>query len=104
MGVLRDRRSEFEAAGVATYAASRDSPYSHTAWRQTLDLDFPLLSDWNAEAVRAFGVAQTFDGFADTPVRSAFLIGSEGIIRGAWRYETTEVPDFDELLAAAHSL
>lgn len=89
---------------MARYSLSRDSPYSHAAWRQTLDLDFPLLSDWNAEAVRAFGVSQTFEGFRDTPVRSAFLVGRDGIIRGAWRYETAEVPDFDELLAAARSL
>ncbi|TML78526.1 MAG: peroxiredoxin family protein, partial [Actinobacteria bacterium] len=32
------------------FAISRDSPYTHVAWMQALDLDFPLLSDWNAEA------------------------------------------------------
>ena len=31
---------------------------------------------------------------------SAFLVDRDGI-RGAWRYETGELPDFDELLAAA---
>ena len=36
--------------------------------------------------------------------RSAFLVDGQGIIRGSWRYETGEVPDFDELLAAARSL
>jgi peroxiredoxin len=54
--------------------------------------------------VRAFGVAQTYEGLEDTPVRSAFLVDSDGIIRGAWSYGTSEVPDFDELLAAARSL
>ena len=41
---------------------SRDSPWSHVAWMQALDLNFPLLSDWNAEAVRGFGVAHEFRG------------------------------------------
>jgi peroxiredoxin len=36
--------------------------------------------------------------------RTAFLVDGQGIIRGSWRYETAEVPDFDELLAAARSL
>jgi peroxiredoxin len=36
--------------------------------------------------------------------RSAFLVDGEGIIRGAWRYKPGQVPDFDELLAAARSL
>jgi peroxiredoxin len=36
--------------------------------------------------------------------RSAFLVDGQGIIRGSWRYETGEVPDFDALLAAARSL
>ena len=33
-----------------------------------------------------------------------FLVDREGIIRGAWRYETGQLPDFDELLSAARSL
>lgn len=36
--------------------------------------------------------------------RSAFLVGRDGIIRGAWQYEPSEVPDVDVLLAAARSL
>ncbi|HET9214500.1 MAG TPA: redoxin domain-containing protein [Gaiellaceae bacterium] len=104
MTLLRDRRSEFEAAGVGTYAISRDSPWSHIAWAQALDLDVPLLSDWNAEAVHAFGIAHEYRGLADVAERSAFLVDRNGMIRGAWRYDSAQVPDFDELLAAARSL
>ena len=50
MELLRDRSEEFRATGVQPYAISRDSPWTHVAWMQALDLDFPLLSDWNAEA------------------------------------------------------
>jgi peroxiredoxin len=86
------------------YGISRDSPWSHVAWRQVLDLNFPLISDWNGDATRAFGVAEEYRGMREVSGRTAFLIGEDGIIRGAWRYEASAVPDFDELLEAARSL
>jgi hypothetical protein len=55
---------------------------------QALDLDFPLLSDWNADATHGFGVE--YDG--------------DGVVRGAWAYAIDELPDLDELLAAARAL
>ena len=104
MELLRDRREEFEAAGVKPYGISRDSPFTHIAWTQALDLEgVELLSDWNAEAVRGFGVAHERRGMQEVAERSAFLIGANGTIRGAWRYEPAEVPDFDVLLQAARS-
>ena len=105
MGLLRDRREEFEAAGVKPYGISRDSPYTHIAWSQALDLEgVELLSDWNADAVRGFGVASERRGMREVAQRTAFLIGTDGMIRGAWRYEAAEVPDFDVLVSAARSL
>ena len=86
------------------FGISRDSPWSHVAWQEVLEVDFPLISDWNGEATRGFGVAHESRGMKDVPLRTAFLVGGNGIIRGAWRYETPEVPDFDVLLAAARSL
>ena len=83
---------------------SRDSPWTHISWMQALDLDFGLLSDWNAEAVRGFGVAHDYRGMKEVAERTAFLIDADGIVRGAWRYGTSEVPDFDELLAAARAM
>jgi peroxiredoxin len=105
MGLLRDRRAEFEAEGVRIVGISRDSPYSHVAWREVLELNFPLLSDWNGEAVRAFGVAHTYVGaMRDVAERSAFLVDDGGTVRGAWRYESGELPNVDELLSAARDL
>ena len=85
-------------------AVSRDSPYCHVAWRAALELPFPLLSDWNGEAVAAFGVAHEFAGLADVAQRTAFLVDGDAVIRAAWRYGTNEVPDVDELVAAARGL
>jgi peroxiredoxin len=104
MVLLRDRSDEFEEAGVRAVGISRDSPWTHIAWMQALDLNIPLLSDWNAEAVRAFGVAHEYRGFRDVAERSAFLVDRNGVVRGAWRYESAAVPDFDELLSAARTI
>ena len=71
---------------------SRDSPWTHIAWTQALDLNFGLLSDLNGEAVRAFGIAQEFRGLKDVAERSAFLLDSSGIVRGAWHYESERGP------------
>src|SRR4249920_2445353 len=80
------------------------SPRS-SAWSQALDLgDIQFLSDWNGDAVRGFGVAHEYRGMKDVAERTAFLVGRGGTVRGAWRYDTGELPDFDELLAAAQAL
>jgi peroxiredoxin len=103
MELLRDRRAEFEEAGVRTYGVSRDSPWTHIAWAQALDLNFPLLSDWNGDTVDAFGIAHEFNGLRGVAERTAFLVDTDGTVRGAWRYETGELPDFDELLRAVRA-
>jgi len=36
--------------------------------------------------------------------RSAFLVDTDGVVRAAWSYETSELPDFDAILAAARDL
>src|SRR6266496_1004655 len=104
MELLRDRREEFERVGVKPLGISRDSPWTHISWMQALDLNFGLLSDWNAEAVRGFDVTQVWRGMEDVSQRTAFLIDAEGRVRGAWSYANELVPDFDELLDAARAL
>jgi peroxiredoxin len=104
MSLLRDRRAELEEAGARPFGISRDSPWTHVAWSQVLDLNFALLSDWNAEATHGFRIAHEFRGMRDVPERTAFLVDEQGTVRGAWRYESSDVPDIEELVAAARAL
>jgi peroxiredoxin len=69
-----------------------------------LDFEFPLLSDWNGEATEGFGIAHEYRGMKGVSRRSAFLVDGEGVIRGTWEYGSTEVPDMDEVLAAARAM
>ena len=84
-------------------AISRDSAWSHAAWAGTLGVDVPLLSDWNGEAARAFGVAVELGGMQDVAARSSFLIEDGEVIRAAWMLGR-ELPDIDEVIVAATTL
>ncbi|MEJ7566725.1 MAG: redoxin domain-containing protein [Gaiellaceae bacterium] len=49
MRLLRDREPEFAGAGVRVFGVSRDSHFSHRAWKEALGIETPLLSDWNGD-------------------------------------------------------
>ncbi len=104
MELLRDRRDAFEELGIQPVGISRDSPWTHIAWTQVLDLNFGLLSDFNGEAVKAFGVGFEYRGFRDVARRTAFLVDEASVIRATWAYDTGDVPDVDEWLEAARGL
>src|SRR5438105_15663597 len=99
MELLRDRSAEFSEAGVRVFGVSRDSPWTHISWAQALDLNFPLLSDWNADAVHAFGIAHEFH--VHEAAGLARVVDQDGTVRGHWQYDTPELPDLDALLAAS---
>ena len=69
-----------------------------------LDVDLPLLSDWNGALAKRFGASRVWRWMDGVPRRSAFLVGEDGTVLGSWRYEDSEVPDFDAPLAAARAL
>ena len=95
MELLRDRSERFAEAGVHPYGISRDSAWTHIAWTQALDLNFGLLSDFNGEAVRAFGIGFEFRGFHDVAQRSAFLEAVEPAPGGEQCF-------LDEILGVLH--
>jgi peroxiredoxin len=100
--LLRDRGEELAAAEIRPFGISRDSVWSHAAWAQTLGVEVPLLSDWNGDATRSFGVAAEPRGMVDVPQRSAFLIADGEQVRAAWMLGG-DLPDLDAVIAAAGS-
>ena len=101
--LLRDRSEDLAEFGVRPLAISRDSPWSHAAWAQTLGVDVPLLSDWNGEAARAFGIAVEILGMQDVAARSCFLIEDGETIVASWMLGR-ELPDVDEVIATVRAL
>jgi peroxiredoxin len=87
---------------VRALAISRDSPWSHRAWAETLGVDVPLLSDWNGDATRAFDVAMEPLGMQDVAMRSCFLIEDGETVVESWLLGG-ELPDIDAIVEAAVS-
>ncbi len=89
---------------MRVFGVSRDSHWSHRARKDALDVDVPLISDWNGALAKRFGAVRVWRWMEGVPSRSAFLVGEDGTVLESWRYEDSEVPDFDELLAAVLAL
>ena len=100
--LLRDRKEDLAAAGIRPVAISRDSPWSHRSWAEALGVHdaVPILSDWEGEAIRAFGVELELHGMV-VAARSAFLV-RDGTVLAAW-LSGTELPDVDAVIATASS-
>ena len=102
---------ELDELGVRVYALSHDSPASHAAWTDQLSSNGhlgsqQLLSDWNSEASRAFGVyREELIGLRPLNVRGAFLVDADGTLRYGWTSDDLrELPDPQPVIAAARAL
>jgi len=63
---------------VAYFAISIDKPETNRRFAESLDLDYPILSDPTREVARAYGVLRGFGLFAG---RRTFYIDEHGTIR-----------------------
>lgn len=97
---LRDTIKTYEDLNAEVYGISVDSIFSLGKFRAEQNLNFPLLSDFNKEASKAFDCL--YDTFVvdmkGVSKRSAFVIDKEGIVRYAEVLETpTDIPNFDAI-------
>jgi peroxiredoxin Q/BCP len=74
---LRDSGNEIRKFDVAFFAASCDDLETNTKFAQSLEIDYPILSDPDAEVASAYGVASGSSKFAK---RWTFYIGADGTI------------------------
>jgi peroxiredoxin len=97
---IRDDRAFFQDLGVKTIGISVDSPFVLAKFKEENNLDFPLLSDFNKVASRAYGTLyhEFVLGLRDVSKRSAFIIGKEGKIKYAEVLESAgDLPNFKEI-------
>lgn len=92
--------------GAKLLAISVDSPFVVQQFGRDIGADFPILSDFNKEAITAYDVRyEDFFGMKGVAKRSAFVVDRAGVIRYAWVTEDAdELPDFDAIQAAVDSL
>ena len=97
---------EFEAVGTWVIGVSKDSPKSHTKFRDKYELKVRLLSDADGSVCEAFGtwVEKSMYGRKYMGIeRATFLIDRDGVVKGVWR--KVKVPGHAEaVLAAAREL
>lgn len=74
---LRESGEMLRQFGVAYYAASIDDPETNRKFAESLELDYPILSDPDKETARAFGVLKALGLYA---ARHTFYIGADGKI------------------------
>ena len=55
---------------MRVFGVSRDSHWSHRAWKDVLDVDVPLISDWNGALAKRYGAARVWRWMEDVPRRS----------------------------------
>ena len=90
-------------------AISVESDRAHKAFAESLDLTFPLLSDFNRQVVKQFGIDYTEDapysGFWGMSRRSVFVLDNNGVVRYVWVTDDPLVePDYDAVVQAVEQL
>ena len=77
---------------------SADSPFVAQKFAQETKASFPIVSDFNKEAMTAFDVMyEDYFGLRGVAKRSTFVIDREGVIRYASVGEDSDLPDFEAI-------
>lgn len=110
-GVCQKEMCTFQAsmatlndANAEVFGISVDAPFSNAAFASQNGVEFPLLSDYDREAVAKYGVElHDFAGMKGYTAsqRAVFVVGEDGEIVYKWVGENPGVePNYDEVLAA----
>lgn len=81
---IRDVFEDFSRMGVVVLGVSKDSPASHTAFKEKYGLPFTLLSDEKGSMIEAYGAWQEKTMFGKTGmgiVRITYIIGPDQSIK-----------------------
>lgn len=102
---------DYESLDAKVFGISGDSPFALEIWAQKEGISVPLLSDYEHNVAKAYGVA--YDQFlpeanlimGGVAKRSAFLIDKSGVVRFVdVKDHPKDLPDFDALKAALGGL
>ncbi len=97
---IRDDLSSYNDLNAQVLAVSIDSPFSLAKFKAEQNLNFPLLSDFNREVVRAYDALyeEFVLGMKGVAKRSAFVIDKNGIIRYAEVLDNAgDLPNFEAI-------
>lgn len=103
---FRDALSDYNELGVNVLGISVDGIFSHAAFKDQNQIQFPLLSDWEKTVIHAYDIVySSLAGMKDVAKRSVFVVDRNGKIVYGWVSEDPEkLPPFDEVKEAAQAL
>jgi peroxiredoxin len=89
---------------VQILGISSNNPFSQKTFADSLQLPYPLLSDFpHLKVIQSYGGLNQ-DWKSTTAVRWFFLIDQQGTVRGKWQGNTTDVFPSEPILKAAREL
>ena len=98
MCAFRDSMARLIGLKAQVIGISVNDPFTNKAFAQKNKLPFPILSDYNREVTKVYGLEETdFAGLRGYSVarRSIFLVDGKGIMRFTWMSEDPTVePDY----------
>lgn len=102
---IRDAEFFSVAGDVVAWGISADTTYTHRAFTERYDFDFPLLADTDGAVARRYGVRyEEWEGHRGIPKRAVFLVDPDRTIRYAWCTDDAyEKPDLWPLKEAVET-
>ncbi|MCM3878619.1 MAG: peroxiredoxin [Vicinamibacterales bacterium] len=99
MCTLRDSMSQLNGLGARVFGISTDTFFTLKAWGDQQHLGFALLSDYNKEAIQAYGVVNPdMIGLKNIARRAIVVIDRAGVVRYREVLEDARnEPDYDRL-------
>jgi len=96
---MRDNMKFYDSLDATVAAISIDSFFTLKEFKKANNLKFPLLSDFNKEASKAYGVLyEDYFGMKGVSKRSVFIIGNDGKIKYTEILEDSgKLPNFKEI-------
>jgi peroxiredoxin len=106
MCTFRDSMAELKKVSAQVLGISVDSFFALKAWADQQQLDFPLLSDFNRDVIRTYGVVNPdMIGLKDIARRAVFVIDRAGIVRhGEVLDDARNEPDYGKVRQALAAL
>ncbi len=82
MCTFRDSMAELNKSSASVLGISTDTFFAQKAWADQQKLNFPLLSDFNKDVIRQYGVVNPdMIGLKDISKRAVFVIDKDGVVR-----------------------
>lgn len=104
---FRDELGRFNSLNAQVIGISADTPFVQAEFAKQNNLTFPLLSDFNHQAMKAFGVYDgSFLGLLDgIAKRSVFVLDRNGTVVYKWVSDNPGVePPYEEIEAAVRKV